>query len=437
MPIPQASSAPATTMADAMPGLRALYAEVRDRTRALAAPLSAEDAQLQSMPDASPAKWHLAHTTWFFARFVLEDQSIIPDGWDVLFNSYYVGAGERRPRTQRGLLSRPSLDGVLAWREQVDARVLRSIDDARFAPAQRQVLLMGLHHEQQHQELLLTDIKHALWCNPLAPAYRGDLPISHGPTATADASTHWLRCDEAIIEIGAPRWPDAGAGFAYDNETPRHRVLLPAHAIAQRPVSNADYAAFIADGGYTTPTLWLSDGWDRLERERWRRPLYWHEDGAREFTLAGWREREPHAPVCHLSHYEADAYARWAGARLPTETEWEAAAAACAVDGNFADGAAPLHPVARRPAAAAADAPQDLFGNVWEWTSSAYAPYPGFRPLSGTLGEYNGKFMSGQLVLRGGSCATPRGHARASYRNFFPPHARWQFSGLRLARDLD
>src|SRR5690606_38703104 len=301
----------------------------------------------------------------------------------------------------------------------------------------RDVLLMGLHHEQQHQELLLTDIKHALWSNPLAPAYRSELRAGRAAPSPADASTRWLRRDEAIIEIGAPRWPDAGADFAYDNEAPRHRVLLPAHAIAQRPVSNAEYAAFIADGGYTTPTLWLSDGWDRVGSEGWRRPLYWHQDGAREFTLAGWREREPHAPVCHLSHYEADGYARWAGARLPTETEWEASASGCAVDGNFADDAAPLHPVADQPAANALDAPRGLFGNVWEWTASAYAPYPGFRPLGGTLGEYNGKFMSGQLVLRGGSCATPRGHVRASYRNFFAPQARWQFSGLRLARDLD
>ena len=417
--------------------LRAQYLLVRGRSRQLAAPLSAEDAQLQSMPEASPAKWHLAHTTWFFARFVLEAPSAIPDGWDVLFNSYYVGAGERHPRPRRGLLSRPSLDEVLAWREAVDARVLHGLDEGGFDEAKRQVLLLGIHHEQQHQELMLTDIKHALWCSPLAPAYRDDLPVAPPAAVPADAPMRWLHRDEAIVEIGAPRWPDSAAGFAYDNETPRHRVLLPAHAIAQRPVSNADYAAFIADGGYATPTLWLSDGWDLVEREGWRRPLYWHEDGAREFTLGGWRERDPHAPACHLSHYEADAFARWAGARLPTEAEWEAAAAACAIDGNFADDQAPLQPRASRAAPADADAPLGLFGDVWEWTASAYAAYPGFRPLPGTLGEYNGKFMSGQLVLRGGSCATPRDHVRASYRNFFAPHARWQFSGLRLARDPD
>ncbi len=419
----------------AAPGddLAARYARVRDRSARLAAPLSAEDAQLQSMPDASPAKWHLAHTTWFFARFVLEDPAAIPDGWDVLFNSYYVGAGERHPRPRRGLLSRPSLAAVLDWRERIDARVLQALEAGGFDQARRDVLLLGIHHEQQHQELLLTDIKHALWCNPLAPAYRADPPRQAATRAPADAP-RWLHRDEAIVGIGAPPWPGDGAAFAYDNETPRHRVLLPAHAIARRPVSNADYAAFVADGGYRTPGLWLSDGWDLVQREGWERPLYWHADGAREFTLGGWQPRDPAAPVCHLSHYEADACARWAGARLPTEAEWEAAAADCAIEGNFADADAPLHPHA---GSGSGDGPQDMFGNVWEWTASAYAPYPRFRPLAGTLGEYNGKFMSGQLVLRGGSCATPRDHLRPSYRNFFPPRARWQFSGLRLAKDPD
>jgi len=433
---PLPSGAIASSSSDATPDLSAAYVEVRHRTRQIAAPLSAEDAQLQSMPDASPAKWHLAHTTWFFARFVLDEPDATPPGWDVLFNSYYVGAGERHPRPQRGLLSRPSLSAVLAWRADVDARVLRAVDAGRLDAAGCDLLRLGLHHEQQHQELLLTDIKHALWCNPLAPAYRDDLPRDPRALAAVDDAPDWLQRDEAIVEIGAPRWPGDGASFAYDNETPRHRVLLPAHAIARRPVSNADYAAFIDDGGYRRPTLWLSDGWELAQREGWCRPLYWHVDGAREFSLSGWREREPDAPVCHLSHYEADAYARWAGARLPSEAEWETAAAACAVEGNFADDAAPLHPSARGTASAAG-MPQHMFGNVWEWTASAYAAYPGFRPLPGTLGEYNGKFMSGQLVLRGGSCATPRDHVRASYRNFFPPHARWQVSGLRLARDIE
>ena len=436
MSSPQASRA--TPAPDPATGgkVREWFASVRSRSRRLAAPLSAEDAQLQSMPDASPAKWHLAHTTWFFARFVLDDADAIPDGWDVLFNSYYVGAGDRHPRARRGVLSRPTLAEVLAWREDIDARVLRMLDAACVDQARLETLVLGVHHEQQHQELLLTDIKHALWCNPLAPAYRHDLPRVEPVVSAVDEGPAWLVRDEAIVEIGAPRWPDAGADFAYDNETPRHRALLAAHAIARRPVDNAAYAAFVADGGYRSPTLWLSDGWDLVQREGWQRPLYWHEDGEREFTLAGWQPRDPRAPVCHLSHYEADAFARWAGARLPTEIEWEAAAASCTLDGNFADDEAPLHPHAARTASHDG-APQGMFGDTWEWTSSAYGAYPGFRPLAGTLGEYNGKFMSGQLVLRGGSCATPRGHVRASYRNFFPPHARWQFSGLRLAKDFD
>ena len=411
------------------------FGQVRARSVQLVAPLSPEDAQLQSMPDASPAKWHLAHTTWFFARFVLSSPTVIPAGWDVLFNSYYVGAGARHPRALRGLLSRPSLAQVLAWRADIDTRIAEALQGDRIDPDRRDILLLGIHHEQQHQELLLTDIKHALWCNPLAPAYR-HAPPAAAAVAPDDDAPAWIARDEAIVFLGAARWPDAGSDFAYDNETPRHRVLVPAHALARRPVSNADYAAFIADGGYATPTLWLSDGWDLRQREGWERPLYWHADGEREFTLAGWQPRDPRAPVCHLSHYEADAFSRWAGARLPTEAEWEAAAATCPPGGHFAGEHTPLHPRAPR-GSAGVDAPLGMFGDVWEWTSSAYGPYPGFRPLPGTLGEYNGKFMSGQLVLRGGSCATPAGHVRASYRNFFPPHARWQFSGLRLARDLD
>ena len=401
--------------------LAARYAEVRAHTVLLAAPLSPEDAQLQSMPEASPAKWHLAHTSWFFSRFVLGDApGAMPDGWDYLFNSYYVGAGERHARARRGLVSRPALAEVLTWREAIDARVLERLAAGGFEADTCDVLLLGTHHEQQHQELLLTDIKHALWCNPLQPAYQPDCMIEQAHSAAtgragsagATASLHrsagadWIECDECIAEVGAARWPGDGAGFAYDNETPRHRVLVPAHAMATHPVTNAEYSAFVADGGYDTASLWLSDGWDLAQRQGWRRPMYWHADGVREFTLAGWRARDPDAAVRHLSHYEADAFARWAGARLPTEAEWEVAAPDLAGTGQ-----------------------------AWEWTSSAYAPYPGFRPLAGTLGEYNGKFMSGQLVLRGGSCATPPGHARPTYRNFFAPPARWQFSGLRLAKD--
>ncbi len=411
------------------PTLADRYRAVRARTVALAAPLSAEDAMVQSMPDASPTKWHLAHTTWFFERFVLGAQpGYVPvdPHWDYLFNSYYNTVGPMHARPRRGLVSRPSLIEVLEYREQVDARMARRFEAGDLGGDTARVALLGTHHEQQHQELLLTDIKHALWCNPLAPAYREDLLHRPG-TATP---LRWIARDEAIAETGAPPWPQS-ASFAYDNESPRHRVLVAAHALASRPVSNGEYAQFVDDGGYANAELWLSDGWAQRQAEGWQRPLYWHADGAREFTLGGWRERDPHAPACHLSHYEADAFARWAGARLPTEAEWEQAADGIAIDGNFVDAGA-LHPQAAGDDGAGL---RQLFGDVWEWTSSAYTAYPGFRPLPGSLGEYNGKFMSGQWVLRGGSCATPRDHVRTSYRNFFPPPARWQFSGLRLAKD--
>ncbi|WP_295948939.1 ergothioneine biosynthesis protein EgtB [uncultured Xanthomonas sp.] len=402
---------------------------VRARSRHLAAPLSEEDAMVQSMDDASPAKWHLAHTTWFFERFVLgADPAYRPHDpqWDYLFNSYYQSIGPAHARPHRGLLSRPSLTQVLDYRSEIETRVLAQLQAGTLEPQTLQILELGLQHEQQHQELLLTDIKHAFWRNPLGPAYRADLATQHAPASPL----RWLQRDEQIGEIGAAPWP-ARAGFAYDNESPRHRVLVPAHALASRPVSNAEYAEFIADGGYRTVGLWLSDGWAKRCAEDWQRPLYWHADGAREFTLGGWRERDPHAPVCHLSLFEADAFARWAGARLPTEAEWEQAAAGVAIVGNFVDTDA-LHPQSTAPADTGL---QQLFGDVWEWTGSAYLPYPGFRPWSGTLGEYNGKFMNAQWVLRGGSCATPHDHIRASYRNFFHSDARWQFAGVRLAKD--
>ncbi|WP_267083717.1 ergothioneine biosynthesis protein EgtB [Xanthomonas sacchari] len=402
---------------------------VRARSRHLAAPLSEEDAMVQSMDDASPAKWHLAHTTWFFERFVLGADPayrLHDPQWDYLFNSYYQSIGPAHARPHRGLLSRPSLTQVLDYRSEIETRVLAQLQAGTLEPQTLQILELGLQHEQQHQELLLTDIKHAFWRNPLGPAYRADLATQHAPASPL----RWLQRDEQIGEIGAAPWP-AHAGFAYDNESPRHRVLVPAHALASRPVSNAEYAEFIADGGYRTVGLWLSDGWARRCADDWQRPLYWHADGAREFTLGGWRERDPHAPVCHLSLFEADAFARWAGARLPTEAEWEQAAAGVAIVGNFVDTDA-LHPQSTAPADTGL---QQLFGDVWEWTGSAYLPYPGFRPWSGTLGEYNGKFMNAQWVLRGGSCATPRDHIRASYRNFFPSDARWQFAGVRLAKD--
>ena len=381
------------------------------------------------MDDASPAKWHLAHTSWFFEQFALgADPAYVPvdPGWRYLFNSYYDAVGERHARPRRGLLSRPSLAQVLAHRAAVDDR-MDTLLRGDPAPPLVQVVELGLQHEQQHQELLLTDIKHAFWSQPLKPAWRDDLPQ---PPAAQDVPLHWIGGTEGTVEIGAAPWPTDGP-FAFDNESPRHRTLLQPHALASRPVTNAEYRAFIDDGGYREPGHWLSAGWATVQAHAWRGPLYWHEDLAREFTLGGMREIDPHAPVFHLSYFEADAFARWAGARLPTEAEWEHAAAGVAVDGNFAD-AGWMHPVGGDPHAGGL---QQLFGDTWEWTASAYAPYPGFATMRGALGEYNGKFMCSQQVLRGGSCASPAGHLRASYRNFFQPPDRWQFSGLRLAKD--
>ncbi|WP_394002908.1 ergothioneine biosynthesis protein EgtB [Luteimonas sp. WGS1318] len=401
---------------------------VRAHSAHLAAPITAEDAMVQSMEDASPAKWHLAHTTWFFERFVLaEDPGYRPvdAAWDYLFNSYYQSVGPMHARPRRGLLSRPTLAEVLGYRDEIEQRMRARLRAGTLDAHRLDVVELGLHHEQQHQELLITDIKHAFWSNPLAPSYHA-MPA---PDTGDAAPLRWLAREESICEIGHPGWPGAD-GFAYDNESPRHRVLVPAHALASRPVSNAEYRAFIADGGYRTPGLWLSAGWARVQSDGWARPLYWDDDAAQEFTLAGWRALEPGAPVCHLSYYEADAYARWAEARLPTEFEWEQAASGLAIDGHFAD-AGHLHPRASTAGAGL----QQMFGDVWEWTSSAYTAYPGYRPWPGALGEYNGKFMDAQWVLRGGSCATPPDHVRASYRNFFPSDARWQFAGLRLAKD--
>lgn len=400
------------------------YVRIRAATTALVEPLSAEDAQAQSMPAASPAKWHLAHTTWFFERFVLGSDSayVAPHPqWHHLFNSYYRTAGTFHARAARGLLTRPSLDEVLDWRRHVDAAMRAKLVHGQGDAELEKRVTLGLNHEQQHQELLLTDIKHLLWCNPLQPAYHTITP----PSAGADVPLRFLPGRDGVVEIGAP-----SAGFAYDNERPRHAQLLTPHALANRLVTNAEYRAFIEDGGYRIPTLWMSDGWDRIEQEGWTRPLYWMAELDHEFTLAGLRAIDPLAPVCHLSWYEADAFAHWAGARLPREAEWEAMVQSRTpdADSNLRDRGL-LHPVA--PGAGA----MSWFGDVWEWTASPYVGYPGFRPLGGSFGEYNGKFMSGQMVLRGGSCATPADHIRASYRNFFAPHLRWQFSGLRLARD--
>ncbi len=433
MQISSAALLKTSSAATTPPTLAERYRAVRQASLDLAAPLSAEDAMVQSMADASPAKWHLAHTTWFFEQFVLARQpgyQPLHPQWQVLFNSYYQSVGPAHARAQRGLLSRPALAQVLAYRARVDERIGQCLRAGSLDDQAQRLLLLGLQHEQQHQELLLTDIKHALWSNPLQPAYRDDLPAPRA--APAGGPALWIERPERLVEIGAPAWP-AHAAFAYDNESPRHRVLVPAHALADRPLSNAEYRAFIDDGGYRDPLLWMSDGWAQLQAGQWCRPLYWDPALEREYTLGGWRVLDPDAPVCHLSWFEADACARWAGARLPTEFEWESAAAAAPLAGNFAD-AGLLHPAAA--AAIEPGVPQQLFGDVWEWTGSAYAAYPGFRALPGSAGEYNGKFMCGQFVLRGGSCATPAGHLRASYRNFFPPSARWQFAGLRLARDL-
>lgn len=439
-PAPQPARAPADPPRRAATpshgqSLASRYRAVRERSVALAAPVSAEDAMLQSMEETSPTKWHLAHTTWFFERFVLAGnrgyQPVNAD-WDYLFNSYYQSVGPMHARHRRGMLSRPSLAEVLDYRRQVDERMTQAFDADRFGTSLLQRIELGLHHEQQHQELLLTDIKHALWCHPLRPAYRDDLPVPAAPAGPLD----WLGQEEAIVEIGAAAWPLDSERFAFDNESPRHRVLMPAHSLATRPVTNAEYHDFIEAGGYRDAALWLSDGWTLVKQASWQRPLYWDEGMESEFTLGGMRPIDPDAPVSHLSYYEADAFARWAGARLPTEVEWENAAAAVAVEGNFVDRGT-LHPV---PAGRDADrvtagSPRQMFGDVWEWTSSAYTAYPGFREMPGSLGEYNGKFMSGQQILRGGSCASPRDHLRASYRNFFHAPDRWQFSGLRLARD--
>jgi ergothioneine biosynthesis protein EgtB len=403
----------------------ARFMRIRRQTLALCATLTAEDLMVQSMPDASPGKWHLAHTTWFFERFVLgrdPGYRTPHPAWDYLFNSYYESVGPMHARPQRGVLSRPTLDEIRDYRARVDEGVgelmMRGIDEELAARIE-----LGLHHEQQHQELLLTDIKHAFSCNALHPAYR-DRPVAE--VSRVSLPMRFLQGREGPAEIGR----DDADGFAYDNETPRHRTWLSAHALASRLVTNNEYLAFVRDGGYRDAGLWLSDGWATVQREGWQRPLYWQEDLASEFTLCGTRALDPQSPVCHISYFEADAFARWAGARLPTEAEWENAAASLPAVGNFQE-SQHFHPVAAQHG----DGLLQMYGDVWEWTASPYVSYPGFRPLPGALGEYNGKFMNGQWVLRGGSCATPQDHIRASYRNFFPPHARWQFSGIRLGQD--
>ena len=390
----------------------------RTLTLDLAAPLSDADATIQPFPDASPAKWHLAHTTWFFETFILRDHAFgytpFDERWAFLFNSYYEAEGPRHARPRRGMLSRPSLDQVRAYRAHVDEALERALPS--LSPAALDLIELGINHEQQHQELFLTDILATMAENPLEPAY-GELP---SPVCFAVEPLSFHQGREGVVEIGA-----IDEGFAFDAERPRHRVFLSGHKIANRRVTNSEWREFIADGGYRTPALWLSEGWDWVQRESVAAPLYWNEEGT-EFTLGGRREIDWAAPVAHISYFEADAYARWAGARLPTEAEWESFAASADPHlGNQLDEAGAVVPRAGG----------GMFGDVWEWTQSAFASYPGFSPAEGAVGEYNGKFMCAQFVLKGASCATPRGHSRASYRNFFPPAARWQFTGVRLAED--
>ncbi|WP_323144184.1 ergothioneine biosynthesis protein EgtB [Massilia phyllosphaerae] len=406
------------------------FGQVRQRSVHLAEPLSPEDCCAQSMPDASPVKWHLAHTTWFFETFILEPREAdfrpFHRAFRVLFNSYYNGVGDKHPRPQRGLLTRPALADVLAYRADVDRRMARLLAQHPADPALAALVELGLQHEQQHQELILTDVKHLLAQSPLFPAYL-DAPLAASAPVAAPA---WVDFDGGLAEIG-----HRGAGFAFDNELPRHRQYVAPFALASRLVSNGDYLEFVEAGGYRDPSLWLAEGWDKVARGEISHPLYWvrpdETAGGRgawqEFTLHGLQALDPARPVTHVSLYEADAYARWRGARLPTEAEWEFAARDVAI----ACGDQNWHP---EPRAAGSAGLAQMFGECWQWTSSSYAPYPGFAPAAGALGEYNGKFMINQYVLRGSSCATPHGHARASYRNFFPAGARWQFTGIRLAR---
>jgi ergothioneine biosynthesis protein EgtB len=402
------------------------FSGVRSLTEVLAAPLSAEDQAAQSMPDASPTKWHQAHTTWFFETFILGPNlpgyEPFHPAFGYLFNSYYEAVGARHPRPIRGLLTRPSLEEVRAYRTYVDES-MQQLLAGRIDEATSSLVELGLHHEQQHQELLLMDIKHLFSCNPLRPAYRS--PHDERPNLARPLS--WREFDGGVVEIG-----HHGEGFAFDNESPRHHAYLEPYALADRPVTCGEWLEFIADGGYARAEFWLSEGWNTVMTERWQAPLYWSmgDDGWDIFTLAGPRPVDPNEPVCHVSLFEADAFARWAGARLPSESEWESAAAGVPAVGQLLD-IDTLHP-------RSVDDPDSagLFGDVWEWTSSAYQPYPGFVTAPGAVGEYNGKFMVNQYVLRGGCCATPADHIRASYRNFFPAAARWAFSGVRLAKDL-
>ena len=410
--------------------LGAFYAFVRQSSEGLCELLSEADATVQSMPDASPAKWHLAHTTWFFETMVLgphlQGYRVFDASFNFLFNSYYEAIGARHPRPKRGMITRPSLEVISAYRRHVDAGVERLLE-RRPSASVAELLELGCHHEQQHQELLLTDILHLFSQSPLQPAYKDAGPS--GPELNDTGPPAYKPIVGGIVKIG-----DNGEGFAFDCERPRHRVFLELFELADRLVTNQEWLEFISDGGYLDARLWLSEGWAKVRAEAWSMPLYWEkrDDEFWSMTLRGPRRIDLAAPVVHVSYFEADAFATWAGRRLPTEAEWEHATDALSQDGNFAD-SGHLQP---KPASSSGDDLRQMFGDVWEWTRSPFSPYPRFRAAEGAVGEYNGKFMSGQFVLRGGSCVTPPGHIRPTYRNFFPPDARWQFSGLRLAEDI-
>jgi ergothioneine biosynthesis protein EgtB len=406
------------------------YKRVRGFSEHLCQALVTEDYVIQSMPDVSPTKWHLAHVTWFWETFLLSQavpayQPLHPE-YAYLFNSYYNSLGTRHSRPKRGMLSRPTVEEVYQYRHSIDQQVLALLaeSDERQLAALLPTITLGLNHEQQHQELILTDIKHLLSCNPLHPAYMTGVSIreSHVP------ALEWITYPEGLCWIG-----HEGEGFFFDNEEPRHRQFLQAFRLASRLITNGEYLEFIEDGGYRNPLLWLSDGWNTVQQEGWDAPLYWekHDGHWWMMTLSGRHAVDKTEPVCHVSYYEADAYARWADARLPTEAEWEMAAREVPLEGNFAEQGF-YHPTAPSSSGKLTQ----MYGDVWEWTQSPYTPYPGYKPAPGAVGEYNGKFMCNQFVLRGGSCVTPQSHIRLTYRNFFPPNARWQFTGIRLAKEV-
>nr|WP_296459130.1 ergothioneine biosynthesis protein EgtB [Rubinisphaera sp.] len=414
------------------------YLSIRNQSAKLCEGLLPEDLVVQSMPDASPLRWHLAHTTWFFETFllkeILSDYKPWNDHFEVLFNSYYNSVGEQFPRTNRGLLTRPSVQEIFEYRREIDEKVLQLMKSNSCQNDAMRILEIGLQHEQQHQELMLTDLKHLFSCNPLFPEYHPHIQVNE---SAISSEQKWITHEEGLYEIGARE----GNGFSYDNEHPRHRKFVESFSLSNRLVTNAEYLAFMKDGGYQRPEFWLSMGWQAVQSQNWCSPLYWHktDDGWSQFTLSGLRPVSEQEPVTHVSYFEADAYARWAGCRLPEEAEWEIAAEE-SIDnfpdlisqGNFVE-TENYHPRICLNEGEKSTF-QQLFGDVWEWTRSQYSAYPGYRTPEGAIGEYNGKFMCNQFVLRGGSCATPMSHIRTSYRNFFPPEARWQFSGIRLAK---